>query len=467
MKYLAALSLLATANLSACGATTTKSTDTISASIYTITNVTVIDVENGIAVPSQTVIIVNDRIDKIDEQGKVNIPKGAKIINGHGLYLTPGLVDAHVHYLDASVFGRVMVTNGVLLVRDMGMPNEYILPLRDELNQGKIFGPEMVVTGFIMDGNPPLIPQISLGIKTPEDARIAVRQQSEAGVDMIKVYSTLDRDVFLAIMEEADKHGLKVVGHVPESIYIEDAAATGLDSAEHWFGFEKIIARLLREPVKLIYSGMGSQAYYFERLDEVDAAALQGVYQQLRASGLTVVPTVVTFKNFPSLNTFETGNLPGSEYISQNLLAIWKSQWAGQSDIPDIYWQNWAQMVKGMNEAGIPLMVGTDLMVPGIIPGYAVHEEMLIWQEAGIPAADILRSATLVPAQFMELGDRLGSITEGKTASMVLVHANPLEDIRNAQQIESVFLRGQYFSRDDLDRLLDEAKDLAQQVPTP
>jgi imidazolonepropionase-like amidohydrolase len=460
------LSLITLAGLTACS-TTTLSTTPISKSIYTITDVTVIDVEKGIAIPGQTVIVVDDRIDKIGTQGKVEIPKGAVIINGDGLYLMPGLVDAHVHYLDAPVFGRVMIANGILLVRDMGMPNEYILPLRDELNRGKTLGPEMVATGFILDGDPPLIPQISMGIKTPEDGRAAVRKQAEAGVDMIKVYSTLDKDVFLAILEEADKHGLKVVGHVPDSIYIEDAAAAGLDSMEHWFGFEKVIAKLLGEPVKLTYSGMGSQAYYLERLGEVDAAALQAVYQKLRASGLTVVPTVVTFKDFPSLNTFETGKLPGSEYISQNLLAIWKSQWGGQSDIPDIYWQNWAQMVKGMNEAGIPLMVGTDLMVPGIIPGYAVHEEMLIWQEAGIPPADILRSATLVPAQFMGLEKRLGSINEDKTASMVLVRGNPLEDISNAQQIESVFLRGQYFSRKDLDRLLDEAKDLAQQVATP
>jgi len=123
-------------------------------------------------------------------------------------------------------------------------------------------------------------------------------------------------------------------------------------------------------------------------------------------------------------------------------------------------------MVKGMNEAGVPLMVGTDLMVPGIIPGYSVHEEMAIWQEAGIPAADVLRGATLVPAQFMGLDDHLGSITEGKVASMVLLRANPLEDIHNAEQIEAVFLRGQYFSREDLDQLLVEAKDLAQH-PAP
>jgi imidazolonepropionase-like amidohydrolase len=118
-------------------------------------------------------------------------------------------------------------------------------------------------------------------------------------------------------------------------------------------------------------------------------------------------------------------------------------------------------MVADLNTAGVPLMVGTDLMLPGIIPGYTVHEEMVIWQEAGIPAADVLRSATIVPAQFMGLGDRLGSLDVGKTASMVLVRGNPLEDIHNAQQIESVFLRGQYLSRKDLDRLLEEAGKLA------
>lgn len=407
---------------------------------------------------------MNDRVDKIGLQGEMPIPSDAQVVNGHGLYLIPGLVDAHVHYFDAPITGRVLIANGVLLVRDMGMPNEYILPLRDELNQGKILGPEMIATGYILDGDPPMIPQISMGIKTPEEAKMAVRKQADAGVDMIKVYSILEKDVFLAILAEADACGLKVVGHVPESIYIEDAAAAGLDSAEHWFGFEKIIARLLGEPVRLTFSGMSSQMHYFDRLDEVDPAMLEKVYQNLRESGLTVVPTVVTFKNFPSQHTLEAANILHGEYITSELFNIWRSQWSGQSNIPESIWQNWARMVAGMHRSGIPLMVGTDLMVPGIVPGFAVHDEMEIWQEAGIPAVDILRSATLIPANFMGLGDRLGSIREGKTASMILLRGNPLQDIRNAQQIEGVFLRGVYYDREALDRFLDEAKAMAQPV---
>jgi len=454
--------LLPLALLCACTVNSTTTKSSIQTGVYAITSVSVVDVENGVVNPTQTVIVSDGRIAQIGASEKISIPLGATVMDGRGLYLMPGLVDAHVHYFDAPTFGRLLIANGVVLVRDMGMPNDDILPLRDSLNQGETLGPEMVATGFILDGDPPLIPQISLGIKTPEAGRLVVRQQVEAGVDMIKVYSTLDKDLFLAILAEAHTHGLKVVGHVPDSIYIEQAAEAGLDSMEHWFGFEKVVARLLGEPVKLIYSGMGSQAAYLTRLGEVDPSALQDVYQRLRDSGLTVVPTVVTFRNYPDLNTVDFGDIEGREYLSPAVIAYWKAQMAGQDKMDEMIWQNWAKIVKGLNQAGVPLMVGTDLMVPGIIPGYAVHDEMLIWQEVGMPAADILRSATLVPAQFMGLGDWLGSIDVGKSASMVLVKANPLDDIRNAQKIDGVFLHGEYLNRQGLDTLVLEAKDLAQ-----
>jgi len=463
MRSLTLLTLLATSGLMACSTTTpTPMTTPIAANTTRIIDVTVVDVENGIAVPGRTVIIVGDRIAKIGAPAELGIQEPAQTINGHGLYLMPGLVDAHVHYFDAPVFGRLMMANGVLLVRDMGMPNEYILKLRDALNRGETLGPEMIATGAMLDGYPPLIPSIALGIHTPEEGRAAVTKQAEAGVEMIKVYSRLDKEVFLAIVDEARKRGLKVVAHLPESIYIEDAAAAGLGSSEHFNGFEKVIAKLLGEPVRLAFVGQASEAGYFQRLGEVNPEALQGVYQRIRASGLTICPTVVTFKTLTNLEAFQTGSFPRSEYISQSVMDLWKSLWARQGNLPDFIWRNWARMVSELHKAGVPLMVGTDLMLPGILAGYAVHEEMVIWQEAGIPPADVLRSATIVPAQFMGLGDRLGSVSEGKTASVVLVRANPLEDIRNAQQIEGVFLRGQFFSRKDLDRLLDEAKELAQ-----
>ena len=129
---------------------------------------------------------------------------------------------------------------------------------------------------------------------------------------------------------------------------------------------------------------------------------------------------------------------------------MWKSQWAGQTEFPDLFWQNWAQMVKDMNKAGVPLMVGTDLMCPGLIPGYSVHEEMAIWQEAGIPPADVLRSATVVRrARFMGME---------VTASARWPRARPLRLVLGQRAIhwkifatqrliDGVFLRGTYYDR--------------------
>ena len=467
--YLVLYGTLLTLVLTACGsassapATPAASATSMPATVDTlaITGVDVVDVEQGRTVPDQTVIIEGESIQAVGPHAEVVVPDGVRVIDGRGLYLMPGLVDAHVHYFDQEVFGRVMIANGVLLARDMGLPTKQAVKLRDSLKRGDLIGPELIVTGSILDGEPPIIPPISIGLTTPEEGRATVREQAAAGVDQIKVYSKLNKDVFLAIVDEARRVGLKVGGHVPDSISIEEAAAAGLNSSEHLFGFDKAVAKLLGEPVRYTYAGMGSDARHLQRLGEVDPEELQGVYQRLRTSGLTVCPTVVVFKAGTSYKAIQAGNFSGSEYISPGILSLWKSQWGQQDDLPDFIWQNWAQMVSQLNQAGVPLMVGTDLVTPGVIPGYAVHHEMAIWQEAGIPPADVLRSATLVPARFMGLEDRLGTVTEGKTASLVLVRANPLEDVRNAQLIEAVFLRGQYYNRDYLNRLLSEARELA------
>lgn len=428
--------------------------------MYAIVDVTVIDVAEGAAVPGQTVVVVGDRIERMGPVAKIELPENASILDGRGLYLMPGLVDAHVHFLDATTFGPLMIANGITLVRDTGMPTDFVLEVRNRLNRGDLLGPEMVATGAILDGYPPIIPSISVGVRTPDEARVEVRQQAAAGVDMIKVYSRLTRDEFLAILDEAKALGLKVVGHVPETVSIEDVAAAGLACSEHFFGFEQVIGRLLGAPVRTTYAGMGADAGYLLRLGEVDPQALQGVFGRLRDSGLTVCPTVVTFQAGVHTAQFQSGDFPLDEYISSTVLETWRALWSSQTDLPAAIWQSWAKMVRELNRAGVPLMAGTDLSVPGVIPGFSLHDELAIWHDAGIPAADVLRSATLVPAQFMGLGDRLGGLSEGKTASMVLLRANPLDDVRNAREIEAVFLRGRYFDRDALDRLLEETREL-------
>ena len=431
---------------------------------YAITGVAVVDVEQGLVRRDQTVIVLGDRIQRIGLRASVPVQKNLRVIDGRGQFLMPGLVDSHVHFADPPVFGRVMIANGVLTVRDMGQPNDSALALRQALNTGAMLGPEMLVTGSILDGVPPFIPSVSIGVKTPDEGRAAVRKQAEAGVDQIKIYSRLEKDVFLAIINEAKRVGLKPVGHVPESVYVEDAAAAGQRSIEHLHGFGKLIGRLLGEPVVLKTGGMGTDIDFWPRLADVNRDTLRTTLRRMAATGVVVCPTGMVFKAQAGLTeqAMAARTYPMSEYVSPVVEGYWKAFWnPSQRTLMEQTWPPMAAFVAELHRAGVTLMVGTDLLMAGVIPGYSVHEEMALWQAAGIPTADVLRSATIVPARFMGRDSRVGTVAEGKVASLVLVRANPLEDIRHARQIEGVFLRGRYFSRADLDQLLKEAKDLA------
>jgi len=427
---------------------------------YLITHVSVVDVEEGTVQKDVSIEVRNGLIERIASKTEAKELQRHTVIDGKGLFVIPGLFDAHVHYYDPAVYGPMMIANGVLFVRDMGNATNQALALRQGLKGGEMFGPEMITTGSILDGDPPTIPQISIGCGTPEAGREAVRKQVAAGVDEIKVYSGLKKEVFLAIIDEAAKHSVKAVGHMPEAVYIEDGAKAGLKSCEHLFGFGKLVAKLLGDSLYLGTQGMGTDVPYFLRLNEVKRDAFRGALERIGATGMSVCPTLVVFKHGAHYKEIFSGNYPMLEYASPMMKGMWNALWGRQPENPMVQklLSPMKEVVKELSLSGIPLMVGTDLLSPGVIPGYSVHEEMELWQEAGISPAEILRSATIVPATFMGVDDRLGTVAEGKTASFVLLRSNPLEDIRSVGQIEGVCFRGRYFNRSDLDGLLDVVK---------
>ncbi len=427
---------------------------------YLIPHVSVIDVEKGTVQRDATIEVRDGLIQSVTLGSGENGRLHQTVIDGKGFFVIPGLFDAHVHYYDPAVYGPMMIAHGVLFVRDMGNVTNQALALRQGLKDGTIFGPEMITTGSILDGDPPTIPQISIACGTPEAGRRAVHHQVAAGVDEIKVYSGLKKDVFLAIVGEARKRGIEVVGHVPESVYIEDAAAAGMRSSEHLFGFGKVVAKLLGDSVYLGTQGMGTDVPYFLRLNEVKREKLREALKRIGATGMIVSPTLVVFKHGAHYKEIFSGNYPMLEYASPIMKGMWSALWGGQPENPMVQklLPPMEDLVKDLSLSGIPLMVGTDLLSPGVFPGHSVHEEMELWQDAGITPVEILRSATIVPAKFVGVDDRFGTVAEGKVASFVLLQSNPLEDIRNVCQIEGVCFRGRYFNRVELDGILEDVK---------
>jgi hypothetical protein len=422
---------------------------------YAVTNVSIIDVENGGILEKRTIIVKEGLIQKITPEINAKKLGGLKIIDGKGLFVIPGLFDSHVHYLDQESFGAVFVSYGVLFVREMGNVTELAINQRNLLNTGKLFGPEMITTGSIIDGDPPAIPEISLVCTSKEQGREIVRKQLMSGVDEIKVYSSLEKDVFNAIVDECKKNGVKAVGHVPEGVLLEDAAKDGLSSSEHTFGFGNVLAKVLNESPKLQVGGMGNDQGFFLQYPEVNKEILQVELKKISSYGISVCPTLIVTKCMISLDEIYNRNYPMLNYISPFVWEIWKMWQSQKENIPffrQIY-PYYKSFLKDLFDAEFNLLIGTDLSVAGVIPGYSVHEEMAIWQEAGIPPFEILRSATIIPARFMGVDKSLGSIKEGKKASFVLLSENPLKDIKNSQKIEGVFLRGNFFSRQDIDSI--------------
>lgn len=419
-------------------------------------NVSIVDVNKGNILANKTMIIKSGIILKITSKASSKELSGLATIDGKGLYVIPGLFDSHVHYLDPESFGPMLISYGVLFVREMGNVTEVAINQRNLLNSGTLFGPEMITTGAYLDGNPPFIPQISLVCGTPDEGRDMVRKQIKAGVDQIKTYSNLKNDVFHAIVDECKKNNIKAVGHVPETVYIEDASKAGLSSSEHLFGFGNVIAKALGQPIKLKGGGMGADQDYFLRYNELEKGKLQLELKKINRYGMAVCPTMIDWKCGTNLNEIFNRNYPMLDYISPMVWGMWQQMWGSQiGSVPFLkqLYPNYLSFLKDLYNAKFTLLIGTDLLFAGVIPGYSVHEEMVIWQDAGIPAIDILRSATITPAKFIGVDKSLGSIQEGKNASFVLLQDNPLTDIKNTQKIEGVFLRGEFFNRQKLDSL--------------
>jgi len=427
-----------------------------------LTNVAVVDVVAGTAVPAQTVVLDGAAIAAVVPAASFEPAEGTTLVDGTGKFLVPGFFDAHVHYVDPDSYGPLMIAHGVLFVRDMGNATDVIVPLRDRLGRGEVLGPEMACTGAIVDGDPPVWP-FSEPCGTPEEARAAVRKLHAAGVDQIKVYSRLKPDVYRAAVAEARAVGLRAVGHVPNECTLDDAIAAGQASNEHMMMVEKLIAKAVPPgtPIEEDRSqGIWPSGRFWFLYPQADEAVLAQELEVLAASGMMQCPTLVVSAGIAAAVDRKGAADPRMAYVPASLRAFWEGdQYQGFGRFMERALPHMKSMVGEMHAAGAPIMVGTDLANPYVFAGSSVHDEMRMLTEAGLTTAEALRAATIVPARFLGVDQRLGTVEAGKTASVVLLTANPLESIGNTTRIDSVWLRGERYDRAALDALLEGVRE--------
>ncbi len=470
--------------------------------ILVLTNVNVIDVGGGPPVRGLTVVIRDDRIEAISKRALIQLGKNVQVVNAAGKFLIPGLWDMHVHTavrpesdLSSRSLLSLYLAYGVVGVRDMGGDWSRLSPLRKELESGTLRGPTLLAAGPFVDGpqeaNPTVLP-----VSSPEEARTAVRRLKADGVDFVKAQAGLSREAFFALADEARRARMVLVGHVPESLNAVEVSDAGQKSVEHVSpalpGDAGILLacssreeELRRELAALRELGARPDASADEYrarmrklqadlLDSYDAAKAATVMRRLAKNQTWVVPTLIWSQSFRPVSKEDTGAALPMNQLPAKLRQRWLA--GRQRYLETVAAETLAlnqrvarksmEFALALHRAGVPLLAGTDSTDAFVVPGFSLHQELELLVEAGLTPLEALRMATYNPAVFLNQRKERGAVEKGRVADLVLLDANPLDDIRNTRRIYGVVKDGMYFSRRDLDAILSDLEKSAEESPS-
>lgn len=413
--------------------------------------------------PDQTVLVRDGRIAAVGSAAQLAVPPQAHRIDGHGMYLMPGLTDMHVHLMGATDF-PLYLAYGVTTIRQMsGSPG--ILKLRQEVNEGSVLGPTIFTVGELIDGDPPVWKAGTAVVTTPAEARETVDAQKLAGYDEVKVYDNLLLPQYDAVANEAKRIGIPFVGHIPHDVSIDHALNVGQASIEHLQGYLSYIQRAdspFRATATKVRSGItAAQAgsaddQMLGMANWVDDRRLTEIAHKTVEVGAWNVPTLVQLKNAKRKDEYDAAwKRPGMEFASKAMRDWWNgdvdtSNPAARARLLRVR----SDIVRALHAAGAHLLAGTDSPHPFVLPGLALHDELENLVEAGLTPYEALWAATRGPAKFLSMPDEFGVIAPGARADLLLVERNPLDDVGNAGLIAGIMVRGRWLTRDDLHQRL-------------
>ena len=402
------------------------------------TDVTVVPMDSNRLLANQTVVVTGDRITAVGAAAATRVPEGATRIDGRGKYLMPGLAEMHGHippptapreFVDNVLF--LYVANGVTTVRGMqGAPGQ--LELREAAKRGEIVSPNLYLAG----------PQFSGGsVKSAEDAIARVRQQKTEGWDLLKVQEGLSLPIYEAMAKAARDAGIRFGGHVPDEVGVRRVLESGQDTIDHIDNYAEEL------------EGMAKP---------VDARALEQYVAQTKKAGAWVVPTMLVWETLRGPVTLESRtSLPELRYLPASQVEQWTKQLESRLKSPQFdaaqattYIANRVRVLKALHAGGVGILLGSDAPQQFNVPGFSVHREMRSMAEAGMSPYDIVKSGTANVGDYFKNVDAFGTIATGKRADLILVDANPLQDLSNIAKRSGVMVRGRWLPSSEIDSRL-------------
>ena len=443
----------------------------LEAQSLTITNATVVDVSTGALHRGTTIVVDGNRIASVEASSRTARPQG-QVVDAKGMYVVPGLWDMHTH----AYFGwprdfgdnyvlPLFIANGITGIRDMGSDLEAVLAARTEVAEHRIVGPRMVVSGPMLDG-PKVSFAASMAIATAEDGRKAVDTLVTRGVDFIKIQSGLPREAYFAIADEAKKRGVVIEGHVPDAIRASEAVTAGQRTFEHLIGIFEASTPDEDSFITRRYGAGGDSAankYLAAFLDRYDAAREANVIKLLAANTVWQCPTLYWERGQWLVDVIDYTKDPDIAYTPRTWVTKkypeMQKAIAGSMDTDPLgvrrrFVEHELAIVRTLHAASVPLLAGTDTPAGvDVTPGISLHLELQRFVDAGLAPLEALQTATLNPARFLGKTSDFGSVERGRIAALLILRANPLENIANTRAIAGVVADGKYWSQAEVDRL--------------
>ena len=447
-------------------------------------HVTVIDGTGRASQPDQTVVITGGRISSIAPFGRIKFDKTAKVIDARGKFLIPGLWDMHVHLAGVNadpawskdVLLPLLLASGVTGVRDMGGDLDALLSWKREVESGSLLGPHIYASGPWLAARGRMTPE-QIPVANAAEARAAVRNLKQRGADFIKIISLPSREAFFAVADEAKKQNISFAGHLPFDIGAAEASNAGMRSIEHFlysafalsFSSEEedLRKRLVEAEKKGDSEAWEKIAHQADVTFSAEKAA--ALFETLKKNGTWITPTIASLDITSHPEAWKLDD-PYLDFVPQSLAKEWRNSindarmkqraaWLGRQAVND--WKLTGEVRGG----GVLLLVGSDSLDPFVFPGDSLHRELAEFVQAGFTPLEAIQAATRGAAQFVSREKELGTVEAGKIADLVLLDANPVENISNTRKILAVIRNGKYLDRLALDALLAKAKAAAAAVP--